>query len=398
MPDELNTAALAFLKAEAKELENVLPKVNPLMRFVSDRLRPSSLADTTEKQQLEQLLAGKGIRSELLEWGYMRPLRQKWLNLADPFSFNEQEVEPMLNEFVKAVLEKKVLVKWRDWLSIRLKTEKFMFEEAMVIRPSMSNEQTTWLSELFEVSGAVLDFQVECTVDYDGALNEEKFTKLRRLALSALVLAYPGHLYVNPLQSEVVYGTSITSSLRIPISSRSLEVMSRGEKPYILNASLVNRLRELWYKLAEIMWSPEHDFRLPAQRLIDGVARKRDDDAIVDYAIGLEALLLHEINDELRYRFALRGATVLVWDGDRREHFDKLRHFYDVRSAIVHGSYKVKGRKQKLTQMELADARSTGEQALRNIWWWFFDQGTSKLEDVTHKIDDRILEGPVRSV
>jgi hypothetical protein len=133
------------------------------------------------------------------------------------------------------------------------------------------------------------------------------------------------------------------------------------------------------------MESEGHYLRLPAQRLVDGGGRDRLEDAIIDYAIGLEALLTAGITDELRYRFALRGTTVLTWDGgDKRKVFEELRDFYDVRSSIVHGG--------KVTQTELRNARSQGEKALRDIWWWYFARGASGLKEATSVIDSRILE------
>jgi hypothetical protein len=62
-------------------------------------------------------------------------------------------------------------------------------------------------------------------------------------------------------------------------------------------------------------------------------------DKAIDLGIALEALLLHEINDnrELRFRFSLRGAQLLGGDLDtRRAQLKLLRDVYDLRSAAVH--------------------------------------------------------------
>jgi len=120
------------------------------------------------------------------------------------------------------------------------------------------------------------------------------------------------------------------------------------------------------------------------QRLVDGGSRYREDDAIIDYAIGLEALLMKGITAELSYRFALRGATASTWNGgDKKESFNQLRDFYEVRSNIVHGSH--------VEPTKLSNARSNGEKALRNIWWWFFNSKGS-LSEAMSQIDERILE------
>jgi hypothetical protein len=90
------------------------------------------------------------------------------------------------------------------------------------------------------------------------------------------------------------------------------------------------------------------------------------------------------ITAELSYRFALRGATVMTWNGgDKKELFDDLRDFYEVRSNIVHGGH--------VDSTKLSDARSNGEKALRDMWWWFFNSKYS-LSEAMSEIDQRILE------
>ena len=120
-----------------------------------------------------------------------------------------------------------------------------------------------------------------------------------------------------------------------------------------------------------------------SRRLLDGVARNRADDAIVDYAIGLESLLLGGPRDELRYRFSLRGATILSWSGgDKRQTYDEMRDTYDVRSKIVHGAH--------VDGAELDRIRVVGEDALRRIWWWHIDKGLNP-STAMNEVDERIL-------
>jgi len=117
---------------------------------------------------------------------------------------------------------------------------------------------------------------------------------------------------------------------------------------------------------------------------LDGGGRLREDDAIIDYAIGLEALLLKGVNAELSYRFALRGATILAWvSGDTETFFNNLRDFYDVRSNMVHGSH--------IDLTKLRYARSNGERALREIWWWYLNSAGS-LPHALNRVDHRILQ------
>ncbi len=131
------------------------------------------------------------------------------------------------------------------------------------------------------------------------------------------------------------------------------------------------------------MESEGHYLALPARRLLDGAGRERMDDAIVDYSIGLEALLTEAVLGELKYRFSLRGATILSWEqGDKGDWFENLQHFYDARSDIVHG--------RRISEEKLDHYRALGEKALREIWWWYFNSGCSKREDATSLVDSKI--------
>jgi hypothetical protein len=90
--------------------------------------------------------------------------------------------------------------------------------------------------------------------------------------------------------------------------------------------------------------------------------------------------------------FELRGATILSWDKGHKQalYHNNLKNFYNLRSSIVHGS--IRKRALKLSSSE---ACSIGEDYLRRIWWWFFENGFAEEEEGlnkgTNKIDNRIL-------
>lgn len=66
----------------------------------------------------------------------------------------------------------------------------------------------------------------------------------------------------------------------------------------------------------------------------------------------------------------------------KEEFFTQLQDFYDIRSKIVHGGQQ--------EAAKLRDARSNGEKALREIWWWFFINGED-LSQALAKVDNAIL-------
>jgi hypothetical protein len=190
-----------------------------------------------------------------------------------------------------------------------------------------------------------------------------------------------GRLFVNDLGIEDDFGLGKSF-----YGDRRVRQLISSTSQYIINREIAERLKTLWKRLLSLMSvkpKPSH-LRLPALRLLDGSARERPDDAIVDYTIGLEPLLLQGISDELTYRFALRGSTILAWkDNKRKEYFIRLKDFYNLRSDIVHGRY--------VDNSKLEEFRLFGDETLRKVWLWYFDIG-EPFEKANELIDERILE------
>jgi len=68
-----------------------------------------------------------------------------------------------------------------------------------------------------------------------------------------------------------------------------------------------------------------------------GQEKARDDDRLLDYVMGLDALLTNKESD-LRLRFALRGALVVSLDlAGFRGVFDDLYEAYKQRNDMAHG-------------------------------------------------------------
>ena len=353
-------------------------------------------SDFPEQKQLTEVLVAAGIRGGEVRYGFLLPLLRHWLELPDPFTFQEEAISQVLEEFCDAVIDKVVMTASRNAiLHLDLVFGPILLEEGVFIRPIQEKElwelgdlDNQWpfyafFSFPFNVPSEdwkILDIQI-------GHTGEEGHPSrtigiMREAALAALVLASPGALQVLNLVETRNYGMGAVGVLRG--GGPTPRELGRGGGPYIIDAVLAQRLKNLWPGLRRIMASERHHLRIPAQRLVDGGNRSREDDAIIDYAIGLEALLMKGINAELSYRFALRGATVLTWNGgDKKKLFDELRDFYEVRSNIVHGSH--------VDPTKLRNARSTGEKALRDIWWWYFDNKES-LSAAMSKVDQRLLE------
>lgn len=72
------------------------------------------------------------------------------------------------------------------------------------------------------------------------------------------------------------------------------------------------------------------------RRFNQSYERDTGEDRIIDLTIALESCLLTGIQDELRYRLALRGAALLSDTADPAYTQSQLETIYDIRSKIVH--------------------------------------------------------------
>jgi hypothetical protein len=104
----------------------------------------------------------------------------------------------------------------------------------------------------------------------------------------------------------------------------------------------------------------EPSLELACSRLADAETRTQPRDALLDAAIGLEAILLHEASadhrykGETRYRFAMHYAA-LSPPAERERAFHLARDLYDARSAVAYGSadelFRLDGKKVPLSQV-----------------------------------------------
>jgi len=353
-------------------------------------------SDLPEQKRLTEVLVAAGIAIEETRYGFLLPLLHRWLELSDPFAFEEGAISQVLEGFCDAVIDKVIFTWSRDAiLQLDLACSPVLLEEGISIRPIYENE----LWELGDVGRSrslfpfssipvnmpsedwkILDIQMRHTLE---RVHPPRVIEvIRGAALTALNLTSAGHLQILDLGREANYGMGSIGIVRG--GGPMPHELGRWGGRYVIDAKSAQHLKNSWFGVRRIMTSEKHHLRIPAQRLVDGGNRYREDDAIIDYAIGLEALLMKGITAELSYRFALRGATALTWNGgDREESFNQLRDFYKVRSNIVHGN--------RVEPTKLSNTRSDGEKALRDIWWWFFNSKWS-LSEAMSEIDQRILE------
>jgi hypothetical protein len=99
-------------------------------------------------------------------------------------------------------------------------------------------------------------------------------------------------------------------------------------------------MQALWPRVQK---GVHRDLASAIDRLNLAEIRKDSRDRVLDAAIGLECLLLHDgkpnpYRGELRYRFALNYAVMTDELSHRRNRFERARSIYDLRSLIAHSA------------------------------------------------------------
>jgi len=377
-------------KYQKKKFSNIILPEEVKLREVLERTGISKVFEAPDIPFPEGIscISRKELISDLCS-----QLVSNWLKLENPFYFEERDMSNLIEEFLDAILDGKILLRQRiaiDWLDGTY----FPVEicDGITIR-QISKEELWKFGDVNNIQNNLIYFRQYYPKDrwkiIDIRLSQEKADPsigMRNLVYALLVLlrlGASGNLEIFDLGLRFNYGSPGV------IRSNSFPMNIRGSgKTYSLDAILIERLQSYWSQIHNIMESDNHYLRLPLTRLLDGGLSNRPDDAILDYAIGLERLLTEGTRDELSYRFALRGATILSWDGGNKKVFyEDLKRFYNIRSSIVHGN--------QVKDIELNDAYINGEKYLREILLWYLTNGfidaKKGLREGTDIVDNRIL-------
>lgn len=337
---------------------------------------------------LWNLLIEAGIPDSEIYGGFLITLLRNWLRVKDPFTLDKSNISPVVGLFTDAVLNKVVTTHVKSILvGINLKSTPVIFEDGIYIRPI--NQEELWgLGDeylptkpwLFFVVPSedwnILDIELEHQLgeDVSGLVNS-----LREATIAGLLLLSSGNFGIEQIIEETNYGIPVYRGWP------KAQQMNRRVGPHVFDNQMAERFKLSWPRLREVIESKDHYLNLPVTRLIDGATRGSPRDAVIDYTVGLEALLTKGAVGELRYRFALRGSIILNWDGgNKQDTFKRLQELYNIRSSIVHGSH--------IDEKRLINAQILGDEALRGVWWWFSNQGKPSLQEALEQVDDRILK------
>lgn len=371
-------------------------------REVFDSFRVSTLYQVAlmhnglpEQTKLHDVITAAGIQAQWIHYGFFLPLVLAWCKLPEPFDLTQPVAQALLDEFAEAVIDGTSLTRYRDVIvSMDIGGTPIVLEEGVAIRPIDEEELWELGSGTFPTppfslqlspteNWCILDIELRHRHGESGQI-ATKLYAVREAIVANLAIAVEGGFTLLPIGMTTKFGPNATGTTthgnRMPREFGAFP----GVVTVAIDTSARQRLKEMWPSVKGIMLSPSHYLSLPLRRLIDGLARTRFDDRIVDYAIGLEALLLKDSEqNELSYRFRLRGAMVLGEAGeDKHQAFQNLEDFYKARSTIVHG-----GSVSRLNLRSLAD---NGERMLRKVWTWHLAQGLTRQGSIA-RIDRRIL-------
>ena len=348
-----------------------------------------------EQQTIVSILKEVEIRPLLYQ--NVAPLIFQWFDLSSPLPFDKQAVSKIVEEFADFVCDEETITQSKMVISpIVLECGSLELEKGVTIRP-ISDEELWSIGDrantLLNLSSAfnfpqkdwwIIDVRVKQRYRDEIKYYPQIALNKRNDVFTVLQLIHNAHLTFLDLGGKSNYGMDAMGSAYSP-SNRTMSFPFTITEVHTLKNDQCQKLKNDWPRISKVLNSDNDDLRLPALRLVDGCRRERADDSIIDYSIGLEVLLTAKQKDELRYRFLLRGATILAWDDakEKKEYFKKLQHLYDTRSGIVHGS--------SVKREDLIKAYNFEEESLRKIWWWCFDKAKS-LKKATELVDSRILQ------
>jgi len=156
-----------------------------------------------------------------------------------------------------------------------------------------------------------------------------------RLLKPEFVGRYPTRIIGDPSVSTVPGGFVISSPIEEP------EYLSpyphKVSQAYVLEASDIETLKLILKAVSKLS---NMSLQIAVSRLNGQYIRNSVEDRLIDAVVALEAIYLSGVNDELKFRLAVRAATHLGSDdkSERSRIFELVTNAYDLRSTIVHGS------------------------------------------------------------
>ncbi len=325
---------------------------------------------------------------------YLVPLFRLYLRATRGFVYHrsaaERVVGELLNHLSSPAPEVRGLIILEDFSSPR----PFRLESNMQIRPILKDElvalgrRDTLTSRSYGENTPRTDWWV-CEIRLpnprgtaEGFNRMHDIHDLLTLALRAFKLGGLS-IGIGTIQVESTFGGAGQ------IRGGRLERITVGQLSYSLSDTEILAFRRFWRKFRSIIEQEQNYLQVPLRRLRTAGTRTQREDALVDYIVGLEALLgTKDEKTEMNYRFQVRGAVLLARrHSERKKQMRLLRELYNLRSRIVHG--------QTVSNEELEKTLPEAEGALRTVWRWYFDRYADRKDNAAgiKAIDEKLVGG-----
>lgn len=162
--------------------------------------------------------------------------------------------------------------------------------------------------------------------------NEHVETTTRVLGAVRLVTDHTAHVLFT---QQTRYGfLERRREISFPQTPKPLAI---GANHFVIDDHLASELVSIWKRLETSDLAA--DVNLPFRRWFGAADRLNDADRLIDYWIAFESLFSPDSTQEVKFRVSLRIAAYLGETSDEREAiYEDMRHSYDWRSAVVHGT------------------------------------------------------------
>ncbi len=337
-----------------------------------------------------------GFQLQDIETLYLLPLFRSYLEKVRRFAYRKREVDRIIRELINHLdmpaPEIKGIIILEDFSAAR----SFRLGPKMTIRP-ISRHELIQLGRSDSLIGSRLgggaliprtDWWI-CEVVIPNprgtAIGFNSIHDVEDLLSLSLRAFKPGGLRIGLAISQVVGPFGRTGQMR----GGRLDQITVGGSRYSLSSTEITAFTRFWRKFTSIMKQDKHYLQVPIRRLHAAGTRAQCEDALVDYVVGIEALLgTKEEQTELGYRFRVRGAVLLAKKRSKRKNYlGVLRELYNLRSRIVHG--------QSVSIDKLNKALPKAESALRTVWRWYFDRYANRKDNSAGiaEIDKKLVGG-----
>lgn len=265
------------------------------------------------------------------------------------FNYDDASFSNMFTQVISPLLSEKIKSTWLSpLLNIEFEADHIDITEHVRIRRLSTQEVEQWLNSSQEIGFwpmlpfeiANLQYVIEIVYQYNKS-DVDNFVDVSQDIGRVVNLL---RLITNR-KIHTAFTESYSEGLIWPSSSWSRpDALRLGDELAVIDRQQGELVKSLWDRLDR---SPNAaKISLALRRWDSAVERLSDEDKIIDYWIALESLFTSDTTQEIKFRASLRIAGLLGANVDEREKiYNEIRHSYDWRSKIVHGTDTVKNSK-----------------------------------------------------